>query len=251
MSLGQVMRQVGITAYTECHLDPDLYRPALPDRHANWRPAFGQAGNAETILANERVGEGDLFLFYGWFREIRFSENRYRYVRNAPDLHVIFGYLEVDEVIDLGNPLVAPADHLSRHPHVVFRQSYPAANRVYSGERAGVFHFHDSLVLTRRGETRSRWEMPSFFQHEPFKGAFTSFALANGNVGIDFTGRNNQELLISSTPEVIAWAETLIRSNRSQYCKWANKNIPLNLPPLGSSPVSVSFLPVHCLSVWS
>lgn len=50
------------------HLDPDLRREALQTRHPDWRPLFGQVDQAQSHLANEGVGVGDLFLFYGLYR---------------------------------------------------------------------------------------------------------------------------------------------------------------------------------------
>jgi len=48
------------------HLDPDLNAAALP-RLQSWGPAFGQVAAAQTHLAAQGVGPGDLFLFFGWF----------------------------------------------------------------------------------------------------------------------------------------------------------------------------------------
>ena len=52
----------------QAHLDPDL-NIVSRNREAGWRPLFGQAKAALTHLA--RVGKGDLFLFFGWFREAK------------------------------------------------------------------------------------------------------------------------------------------------------------------------------------
>jgi hypothetical protein len=50
------------------HLDPDLRPEALASRPKAWRPAFGQSGPAARHLINKRVGAGDLFIFFEWFR---------------------------------------------------------------------------------------------------------------------------------------------------------------------------------------
>lgn len=44
-------------------------------------------------LENQGVTVGDLFLFFGWFRQAEIVNERYRFVRKAPDLHVIYGWL--------------------------------------------------------------------------------------------------------------------------------------------------------------
>ena len=51
------------------HLDPDIDRSA-DNRLPGWRPALGQTGAAQTHLEGQGVGPGDVFLFFGWFREV-------------------------------------------------------------------------------------------------------------------------------------------------------------------------------------
>ena len=51
-----------------CHLDPDLRRDVRM-APGNWRAAFGQVDASQSHLAYQGVGVGDLFLFFGWFRE--------------------------------------------------------------------------------------------------------------------------------------------------------------------------------------
>ncbi|CAI8922445.1 hypothetical protein EMIT0158MI4_310005 [Burkholderia ambifaria] len=38
-----------------------------------WRPALGQTGAAQGHLSNNGVGAGDVFLFFGWFRQVEKS----------------------------------------------------------------------------------------------------------------------------------------------------------------------------------
>ena len=58
-----------VTADHPCHLDPDLRRESRA-RLPGWRPIFGQCGPALSHLRNEGVKPGDLFIFFGWFREV-------------------------------------------------------------------------------------------------------------------------------------------------------------------------------------
>ncbi|MED5207329.1 MAG: hypothetical protein VX465_11920, partial [Pseudomonadota bacterium] len=51
---------------------------------------FGQCGAAQTHLANQGVGEGDVFLFFGLFREA-----------GGEPHHRIYGWCEIAEIIDL------------------------------------------------------------------------------------------------------------------------------------------------------
>src|SRR4051794_23719386 len=49
--------------------DPDLDEGALP-RLPGWRPCFGQTSSSQSPLASCGVDLGDLFLFFGWFRQV-------------------------------------------------------------------------------------------------------------------------------------------------------------------------------------
>ena len=107
----------GVDGSTAAHLDPDLYRPSR-DRPVGWRPLFGQAKAAEGHLRKQGVGPGDLFLFYGWFRQTEWRDGRLRYKAGAPDRHVIYGWLQVERRL----PLLGIGDSLpawgADHPHV-------------------------------------------------------------------------------------------------------------------------------------
>jgi len=62
----------------EAHLDPDLNQWVPYAHPAEWRPLFGQSGQAQSHLANCNVEEGDLFLFFGRFRWTGQVEGRRR-----------------------------------------------------------------------------------------------------------------------------------------------------------------------------
>ena len=108
-----------ITADHRCHLDPDLDPGALP-RLPGWRGALGQVSTAQTHLANNDVGTGDLFLFWGLFRAAaRSGGGRWQFTGLAE--HRIFGWLQIDEVLDVGeDPQPALQRHpwLASHPHL-------------------------------------------------------------------------------------------------------------------------------------
>src|SRR5437868_5032399 len=74
-----------VTPGDAAHLDPDLSYARIP-RQAGWRPLFGQTGASESHLRGSRVKDGDVFIFYGWFREVEQVAGSYRYVQGAPDL---------------------------------------------------------------------------------------------------------------------------------------------------------------------
>jgi hypothetical protein len=145
------------------HLDPDL-DPTARDRRRGWRAAFGQDGAAQGHLEHQGVAVGDLFLFFGWFRRVTKVRGCYRYLHGTPDLHVIFGWLRVGEVLRVGPDRVPP--WLSDHPHAS-RDCAPH-NTIYLADGpngGGVFQkFDSSLQLTDAESTRrSMWRLPSDF----------------------------------------------------------------------------------------
>lgn len=170
------------------HHDPDLTAASRP-RHPDWRPALGQVGAAQRHLENQGIDIGSLFLFFGWHREVEpDGHGSWRHRRGAPDLHVLFGWLQVGEILPLGtDPDAIRASHsqFADHPH--FEGLWDASNTVYlASDRliidgldmgvpgAGTFqHFHPGLTLTKPGATRGLWSLPGWFH--PDAGATLSY----------------------------------------------------------------------------
>jgi hypothetical protein len=177
----QVIEELKVDAHIAgkgAHMDPDLVRTAR-DRSPGWRPAFGQNDKAQKLLYKYNVSEGDLFLFFGWFQYTKKLSNQLRYQRGSPKIHAIFGYLEVGEIYHVNEEAELPS-WLDYHPHVIspdrgkmknntiyvatpnlsFHPSYPGG---------GVFKFDKQLQLTKKGESKSRWDLdPEIFQHLTF-----------------------------------------------------------------------------------
>ena len=160
------------------HLDPDL-RPELRPAglRANWRERlFGQEGAAERHLRNQEVGPGDLFLFFGWFREAQARDGAWK--RMGPDEHCVWGWLQIDESHPVTTAeAAARLGWAAHHPHVAHWDRYDRNNRVYRARQrlsfrpelpgAGVFRWHPGLTLTRRcgtAATRRQWCLPGFFR---------------------------------------------------------------------------------------
>jgi hypothetical protein len=168
---------------TGVHLDPDLDAPVLGERAAGWTPSYGTVPPALTHLRNEHVRENDIFLFFGWFRSVEQTSRGWQYVGAAPHMHVIFGWLQVGEVIDVGadgGETVARHPWLRGHPHIERSSYYGENNVIYSARSSvsvngrdcgvpggGVFgRFDPRLRLTREGQTRSHWQLPGWFLPE-------------------------------------------------------------------------------------
>ncbi len=161
-----------IRATSRAHLDPDVVTTAIK-RPRGWRPIFGQADAEATVLSRAGVGVGDVFLSFGWYRRAERHDGRYRFVHAAPDLHVLWGWMQVGAVIDVAQGPVP--DWARYHPHLSRARRtnntlYVAADRLTIGGKAtklpgaGVFgRFRQELCLTADGCSRSIWSLPAWF----------------------------------------------------------------------------------------
>ena len=101
----QILRDLRYKGGDHCHLDPDLDLGRRRERIDGWFPAFGQRNAAAAYLKNIGVAQGDIFLFFGNFHFVEYQNGTYRYLRDRSDfyrekdLQVIWGYLQVGEII--------------------------------------------------------------------------------------------------------------------------------------------------------
>ena len=225
-SLGTVVHDLSrgkIQPEAFVHLDPDLDAGSVP-RPANWRPVFGQAGAAERHLQNQGVKVGDVFVFYGWFRQVELISGKYRYVGTAPDLHVIFGWLQIGQRLSVKSLSEIP-DWARDHPHYKARK-YSRLNSIYiSTSRlrlagteihklgAGIFHrFTPELQLTAPYQSRSIWQLPAWFYPRE-RASFLSYhsnlnrwELNGDTVLLRSVGRGQEFVLdCQEYPEAVQW----------------------------------------------
>lgn len=156
----------------KCHFDPDLDYMAYP-RMNEWKGCFGQAGAAQTVLENSNVCEGDIFLFFGWFKQTYLKNGKLHYC-SGPGMHMIFGWLQIDKLL-YTNKMTIP-EWLKYHPHSLTECRYRDSNCIYIGKEKldwnnkipgyGIFtEIKDALILTKEGYSRSRWNLPKEFQN--------------------------------------------------------------------------------------
>ena len=202
------------------HLDPDLVKSTMP-RRPNWQPSFGQIGAAAGHLRNQRVNEGDLFLFYGWFRHASEIGGRLQFSGGGNGFHAIFGYLCVGSVLAANGDAELP-DWLTTHPHASPERMAKSTNTIYIASNqfsdepglpgAGVFRFDRALILTKPGYSRSRWSLdPDLFRHLEISyhtqnawkdGYFQSYPRA-------------QEYVVQADTQLVDWAYGLINQAES------------------------------------
>lgn len=115
------------------------------------RALLGQCGAAQTHQARGGVGEGDLFLFFGLFKEAGKKPHQR-----------IFGYLKADQAIDLAT---APGSQLAelaarKFPHALALHSFN--DTVYRGVGRAAQAAHSGLRLTVLEGPPSLWQVPSW-----------------------------------------------------------------------------------------
>jgi hypothetical protein len=233
LAAGLSRNRVNAKAYV--HVDPDLQRALLP-RAPGWRPAFGQMGAAQSHLSRCGVGCGDLFLFFGWFRAVEGVDRHWRYLRDAPDVHALFGWLQVGEVIAVTCPRDVLRSHpwLGTHPHVASagrhrsanNTIYVAADELRLGATntglpgGGVFErYSPALQLSAPGRSRSWWRLPAWFAPSADRPAL-SYHAAPWRWSVESSGvllrvvSKGQEFVLDCDryPEVVGWLAALFAS---------------------------------------
>lgn len=217
---------------TTVHLDPFLTRESTGAPNG-WRPILGQTGAAQGHLANQGVTSGDIFLFFGWFRRVELHGGKWRYVPGAPDLHLIFGWLEIGSVLALGKDRARCLEEfpwIADHPHVSNPAHYASplnclyiasdASRMAPSEAygAGRFSYLDErLVLTAQGYSRTYWRLPAWFEPGPNRPPMSYHPLGerwqrDAEGVILRTASKGQEFVLDGAyyPDAPCWAKSLI-----------------------------------------
>lgn len=220
---------------SDVHLDPDLNPDSYP-RSDGWKPMFGTSGAAQGHLVKQGVGIGDLFLFFGWFREVINKSGRYEYKKSAEDKHVIFGWLQVGSILHPQTQVDAIPEWAKYHPHCEEAQQEEPGNCLYiasdqlqlgdiKGEfpGGGVFKTYKDhpLCLTKKGQwKRSLWELPEWFYPDADKPPLSyhtnvskRWSKADGYAILQSVARG-QEFVFDTDhyPEAIGWLESIFNS---------------------------------------
>ncbi len=215
------------------HLDPDL-NPAMYPRKDGWLPLFGPSEKWQSHLEDQKVTVEDLFLFFGWFRRVELQESgKYKFQKGEPDLHVIFGWLQVGEILHpTRNPGAIP-EWAKYHPHCD-NATDPENNTVYVAKEklgvnnqfpgGGVFRsYQENLRLTKPEQPkdhakRSLWQLPEWFypvSGKPMLSCHSNkdrWSKENRHTILQSLPRG-QEFVFDTTdyPEAIGWVESLFK----------------------------------------
>lgn len=156
------------------HSDPKFFKDFF---------VLGQAGSALGHLNNSNIMKGDIFLFYGWFKEVDLVSEIWKYKNNSNDMHIIWAYLIIDEILDLNceetkEMIKIKYPFLEKHPHYFYQEKN---NKIFLAKKGNFkkFNYHQKLVLTRNNYNRSIWSLPYFFNHPE---AFSYLQKRNFNI---------------------------------------------------------------------
>lgn len=158
----------------------DLLKDVYPDRDQDWRPLFGQLGSAQGHLSKQGIGRGDIFLFFGLYNWVRKEKGLYSYEKNEQAFHMLWGWFQIDDVIDLDKPDNKIQAWMKYHPYfympdVKRKALYLGSQDLTIGQKVmikgggvGIFDkYRQELQLSRKGSARcTDWLVPAFLYNE-------------------------------------------------------------------------------------
>lgn len=203
-----------------CHIDPDLDQNRRKNKIDGWFPAFGQSEAAASYLKNIGIKKGDLFLFFGNFHFVMNVKGHFKYVSRTgdfykdKDLQVIWGYLQVGEIID--NPL--DQEKIWWHPHSCEEKRSINTNLIFKASKllsfdkkkpgAGLLSFDVKRVLTLKDNNKATWKINPVYNLDHILGNRKNSA-KNPDEAIYYAGIW-QELGLIECQECTEWARHII-----------------------------------------
>ncbi|WP_201373728.1 hypothetical protein [Ktedonobacter robiniae] len=163
---------------------------------------------------------------------VTYASGKYRYVSTAPDLHVIFGWLQIEQHLASNDFATIPL-WARDHPHCkadTYRNldfMYLSPNRLHIPgveiEKAGAGwfpHFMPELCLTAPNQTRSVWQLPAWFAPGTSTVGFSyhrdlaRWKRDGCSIFLRTVGRGQEFVLDTEAyPEALQWLCQLLRMN--------------------------------------
>ena len=152
------------------------------------------------------------FFFFGSFRKTEINNKKLQYIKTAPEVHLIYAFLQVGTIYRNYFP-----ENILYHPHTAENFNKHSKNAIFeSAEKlsfvegvkgADNLKFHDNLVLTKSGYSKSRWELP-----EIFKKLDISYHTINSFKEDYFqSAAKGQEFVVNDGDKLIPWMTELIK----------------------------------------
>lgn len=166
-----------------CHFDPDIAdNVTIQGRYEPWQRGFGQKNGEQTHLEGQGVKKGDLFIFFGRFQDVIEKNGKYRYKEKSPERHVIFGWMQVGEILEINpNPNENNKNDKSEYPllknHPHYNWDNDLNNVIYipteelslnpEKKGYGIFEqYDDKFLLSKNGENMGIWKLPTCFHKD-------------------------------------------------------------------------------------
>ena len=202
------------------HLDPDLDQSLQSKPVEGWFPAFGQTSASATYLKNNGIAPGDLFLFFGTFHKVEDIDGHLSYVKktgnfyNDKDLHIIWGYLQIGEILDKWEDI----KKVWWHSHADPSRRSDKANTIFKASDtlsfdktkpgAGLLTFNKKRVLTLEGATKATWKKNPVYDVDHILCKRKNMA-KDPTQGIYYSGIW-QELILQESKECTEWAKYIV-----------------------------------------
>lgn len=184
-------RRKRIDSKCHAHLDPDISHSTYAPREKDWHPLFGQTKTAQSHLCNQCAQAGDLFLFFGLFREVKKTDNGWCFVRGTKPRHILWGWLQIGEIHKVDEIPKEALPWARYHPHLQYPKPYPSNTLYVASDKLDLDHsfkgagrfpkLHPGMVLTQPGKSASYWQLPRCFYPDEGKCPLTYFPDRNNN----------------------------------------------------------------------
>ncbi len=203
--------------HSGCYLPPDSYSPPL-----EWFPAYPRTGLLEKHLNKQRVSVGDIFLFYGWFRQTEYTkDHQLRYVEDAPEQNIVFGYFQIGAIIKDISYLSKQFSTQLRSFMEEFQNSHntiylPTQKLSYNNQQPGcmALSYSSSLVLTKPGCHYNHWKLPDLLCAPDVTISYHNNRTYGFVTGKDYFKASSigEEFVIHGTIDLQRWVHSMINS---------------------------------------
>lgn len=173
--------------------------------------------DAENGVLKRRGPNGRSLFVFRMFQHTEYEGNRLRFCKGQ-GFHMIFGWLQIEQMCYSCKDTIP--DWLQYHAHMREYYRDRPDNCIYIGRKQsswdehiagyGTFsNYHEALVLTKSGETRSKWNLPQ--ELRPF--SITYHKESSWKEGYFQSALRGQEFVFEESSVVEDWAKKLINEN--------------------------------------
>lgn len=219
-SYAKILSDLKYKGIETCHVDPDLSIDRRKSKIKDWKPIFGQINSSANYLINNvKVEVGDIFLFFGNFHKVKNESGKYNYVRRTGDfyqdmdLQVIWGYLQIGEIIFDSKE----QEKYNWHPHSIKTRTSNSSNVMFKASDrlsfnhemngAGLLPFNIKRVLTAKGCNKATWKYNKVYDLDAIIGNRKNSSKIPGTI---YYAGIWQELGLAESKESEEWAKGII-----------------------------------------